>query len=119
MRILQPVWVVSLIAGAALGCEETNRPPGAPPCESATVDASPSDGAPRTTIPCPIPATGGTPGGYSTPPPVTPGAAAGNSNIGSASTEGGTGETGTGGATGFGGFLGAAGLSEPGRHCCG
>jgi len=106
----------------ALGCEDTNHPPGAPPCESLAIDASPSDGAPRMTIPCPlpVPSTGGVPGGYSAPPLLVPGGnAAGSPGTGGASEAAGV--TGSGGATGFGGFTGAAGLTEPGSKpgCCG
>ena len=118
MRITTCVYVAALVT-SAIGCEDTNHPPGAPSCESASVDAAPSDGAPRKAVPCPMPSTGGAPGGYSVHPIAEPGGIAAG---GSGTDGGGAGEvTGSGGVTGFGSVPGASGLKEPGGkpRCCG
>ena len=112
MRI--PLFVhVALLAGAVFGCEETTHPPGAPPCESLAIDGGPSDGRPQAIRPCPVPATGGTPGGYRPPPRVKPGAwrPDGGSAPGREWPS----------AAGFGGQGGAAGLHDVGgsASCCG
>src|SRR5262245_3132495 len=103
MRIPPAVYVVALMTSTAFGCEDTSRPPGAPPCESASVDAGPEDGAPTQTLPCPMPSTGGTPGGYSLSPGNVPSR---SWNTGGDATDGGLGTTGSGGATGIGGSRG-------------